>query len=100
MYDLEGALTGATPPADRPDNGVLDLADGDDDYWTGRFSRICFETKQPEQLQGKLNIKVEETSPINAFFTITPDADIEQYAYAVMDHGLYLHLVDKYLFGQ
>ena len=100
MYDLEGALTGATPPADRPDNGVLDLADDDDDYWTGRFSRICFETKQPEQLQGKLNIKVEETSPINAFFTITPDADIEQYAYAVMDHGLYLHLVDKYLFGQ
>ena len=99
MYDLEGAISGATPPENRPDNGVLALADADDDYWTGRFSRILFETKQPEKLEGKLNIKVEQTSPINAFFTITPDDDIEQYAYAVVDHGMYLHLVNKYLFG-
>lgn len=99
MYDLEGAIEGSAPPADRPDNGVLDLADDDDNYWTGRFSRILFETKKPEKLDGKLNIKVEETTPINALFTITPDKDIEQYAYAVIDHGLYLYLVDKYLFG-
>ncbi len=60
----------------------------EEDYWTGFFGKVEFQTTLPEKSTAKLNIEVD-AKPTKAILKITPDESIMQYSWVVMDHASY-----------
>lgn len=98
QYDLEGYLTGATPPENN--NGEQPYARDEDAYWYGAFQRLVFDSKAPMPLDADFDIEVVDISPIQAIMDIVPQEGIERYAYCVLDHGTYQTIIDEYLMGE
>ena len=53
-------------------------------YWTGYYERIYVETLPAETLEGNVEIKVTDITPIDACLSFTPSDDIAQYCILVM----------------
>lgn len=51
----------------------------EDKYWNGYFERLYIDTLQPETLQGNVDIKVTNLSPVDATITFTADEDVMFY---------------------
>ena len=51
----------------------------EDKYWNGYFERLQIDTLQPETLQGNVDIKVTNLSPVDATITFTADEDVMFY---------------------
>ena len=45
-------------------------------YWTGYYEKLYVETLQPETLQGNVDIKVTNMTPVDATITFTADEDV------------------------
>ncbi len=60
----------------------------EEDYWTGFFGKLEFQTTAPEKSNAKLNISVD-AKPTKATLKITPDEGILQYCWLVLDHASY-----------
>ena len=59
-----------------------------DSYWTGAFQRKHFRAKEPALLDGKVDVKLVEASPIDLTFEFYPDENVEQYAVGVFDDSI------------
>ena len=64
-----------------------------DEYWTGAFQRKHFRVKEPELLDGGVEIKLADVSPINATIEFYPDENVQSYAVGVFDENTYLNQV-------
>ena len=52
-------------------------------YWTGYYERLYVETLPAETLEGNVDIKITDITPIEACFTFTPSDDVLQYCILV-----------------
>ena len=55
-----------------------------ENYWTGYYERIYVETLPAETLEGNVEIKVTDITPIDACLSFTPSDDVAQYCILVM----------------
>lgn len=60
-----------------------------DDYWTGAFQRKHFRVKEPQQFDGKVDVKLVDASPIDLVMEFYPDENVKQYAVGVFDDSMY-----------
>ena len=65
-----------------------------DDYWTGDFRRKLFLTKEPSLLDGKVDVKCVQATPINLTLEFYPDENVEQYAVGIYDDSMYAQILD------
>lgn len=81
----------------------FDITSDMDAYWTGAFQKKVFTVKQPELLDGTVKVEVSEVGPVNAKVTFTPDDNVYQYAYSILDSESYNQMLslcgghEKYL---
>ncbi len=54
-----------------------------ENYWTGYYERILVETLPAETLEGNVEIKVTDVTPIDACISFTPSDDVLQYCILV-----------------
>lgn len=71
----------------------MDLSRPLDNYWTGAFQRKFFRVKEPELLDGGVEIKLAKVTPVNATLEFYPDDNVEQFAFGVFEEGLYDELL-------
>ncbi len=57
----------------------------DDAYWTGFHTRYYVSAKQPEKLDAKLNVTIEDISAVNATIRINPDPEIKLYSMMILE---------------
>lgn len=67
----------------------IDLSSEMDAYWTGAFQRKVFRAKEPSLLDGTVKVEVSDIGPVNAVVTFTPDDNVYQYAYSILDSESY-----------
>ena len=60
-----------------------------DEYWTGAFQRKHFRIKEPELLEGGVEIRLADVSPINATIEFYPDENVHSYAVGIFDESTY-----------
>lgn len=65
-----------------------------DHMWTGAFQRKIFKVKQPEAMDAKVNITVEDIGPVNATVILEPEDGVKMYAYAIMDDAALNQMID------
>ena len=58
-------------------------------YWTGYYEKLYISTLDPETLEGNVDIKVTNKSPIDACITFTADDDVLQYTYMILTESEY-----------
>lgn len=63
----------------------VDVKNDIDQYWTGAFQRKTFRVKVPEVLDGGVKIEAVDITPVDATVILTPDDNVNQYAFAVFD---------------
>lgn len=64
-----------------------------DAYWTGAFQRKHFRIKEPELLEGGVEIKLTSVTPVNATLEFYPDENVDQYAFGIFDETTYKNQV-------
>lgn len=65
-----------------------------DSYWTGAFQRKHFRVKEPELLDGGVEVKLVESTPKDLTFECYPDDNVVQYAIGVFDDAMYDQILD------
>ena len=58
-------------------------------YWTGYYERLYVETLPAETLEGNVEIKVTDVTPIDACISFTPTDDVVQYCILVCTESEY-----------
>ncbi len=74
-------------------NGV-ELTKQSDVVWTGAFQRKFFRTREPELLDGSVDVILAEASPANLIFECYPDENVEQYCFLVLDDHSYNYFLE------
>ena len=64
----------------------------EDQFWTGYYTRRYLTLPAPELLNANVDIKAE-MGATNGTITITPDENVYQYCYIVLDEGTYQSLL-------
>ena len=80
LYDWVGWYTDQTNDPDNFDN---------ENYWTGYYERLYVETLPAETLEGNVEIKVTDVTPIDACISFTPTDDVVQYCILVCTESEY-----------
>ena len=75
---------------------LFDPAKGE---WTGAFQKVIFNTREPELSEATVTVEIpeEEIDVTDAMIYFTPDEEIEQYFYMVLDDMTYNQILSVYL---
>lgn len=65
-----------------------------DQFWTGEFQRKAFRIKEPDKLDAKVNITVEDIGPVNATVILEPEEGVQQYAYGIFDDAALNQMIE------
>ena len=65
-----------------------------DAYWTGAFQRKHFRVREPELLDGKVDVKLAESTPKDIVLEFYPDENVKQYAVGIFDDSMYENLLE------
>ena len=65
-----------------------------DEFWTGAFQRKIFKIKSPEKLEAKVDIEAVDVSAVDATILITPDDNVKQFVYGILDDATYNQMLD------
>lgn len=65
-----------------------------DEYWTGAFQRKHFRIRQPEPLDGKVDVELVQQSPIDIVMNFLPDENVAQYAVGIFDDNMYANILE------
>lgn len=103
LWDQDAWIAEKGPDPKREDI-VLDVENGlflsgEEEYWEGALQPLFFRTKLPGELETDLEIRIEETSPINAWISVIPDDNVYCYSYFICNDALYNQLVSDVLLG-
>jgi hypothetical protein len=60
-----------------------------DPYWTGAFQRKHFRVREPQPLDGKVDVQLVAASPIDLVMDFIPDDNVVQYAIGVFNDSMY-----------
>ena len=58
-------------------------------YWTGYYQRIQVDTLEPEVLDGKVDVRVSNLTPVNAIIDFTPDSNVVFYNIMILEESDY-----------
>ncbi|MBR4977882.1 MAG: hypothetical protein IKY95_02890 [Bacteroidales bacterium] len=72
----------------------VDLSRPMDAYWTGAFQRKFFRVREPELLDGGVDVRLASASPVNLTFEFYPDDNVKQYAIGIFDQSMYDQILD------
>ena len=90
MYDWERWIYDAKNDPDNYDP---------EKYWTGYYEKLYITTQEPETLQGNVEIKVTDKTPIDACVTFTADDDVLFYNYMLLTESEYQNQIMPLLDG-
>lgn len=72
-----------------PTTPLLEVAEMQDELWSGEFQREYITLDPPTVLDGGVTIEPVSSSPIDAEFNVIPDDDVYMYCVGIMDQGIY-----------
>jgi len=78
----------------------FDMSSPIDKAWTGAFQKKVFRTRQPDVIDAKIDVKVEDLRSVDATITIIPDSRLYRYVFAILDDASYRMLLEDYLNGR
>lgn len=65
-----------------------------DEYWRGAFQRKFFRIREPELLDGGVEMKLVNATPADLTIEFYPDENVEQYAIGIFDEPMYQQLLE------
>lgn len=65
-----------------------------DEFWTGAFQRKIFKIKSPEKLEANVEVEAVDVSAVDATILITPDDNVKQFVYGILDDATYNQMLD------
>ena len=73
----------------------------EEDYWPedSFHTKIKLRALEPDPFAGKVKISVQDIDTDDAQIVFTPDKEVFQYAYSILDDGTYQEIVRSYLEG-
>ncbi|MBQ6687678.1 MAG: hypothetical protein IJN02_00425 [Bacteroidales bacterium] len=94
LFDYEAWFAQYIPPT----TPLLEVAEMQDQYWSGEFQRTFITLDTPALLDGGVTIEPVSSSAIDASFNVIPDDNVYSYHVGIMDQGIYEDVL-KFLGG-
>ena len=71
-----------------------DVRNDIDQYWTGAFQRKIFHINKPDHLDAEVTIEAVDVSAVDATIIITPDENVKQFVYGILDDATYNQMLE------